>query len=236
MPALESPSAPAPPVPSPPRTSTRSDNWFHDRPGKIPRGWWFCRRGSLGTAFVAPLALYVICSPPLVPEGSIAALTLNALGWLAFAAGAALRLWATLYLGGRRGRTVVDQGPYSLCRHPLYLGSLLMLAGTGCFLKSATFLAGMAAPVLLYLWGSIPDEEEVLERRIGRSYADYRRRVRLLLPTPANFRTPEVIPISLHALRIEIVRLAGWLCIPLIAGWVAALRVQEWWPHLFPLP
>jgi protein-S-isoprenylcysteine O-methyltransferase Ste14 len=233
MPALDCEAAP---TPSASRTHAKSANWFHDRPGKIPRGWWFCRRGSLGTAVVAPLTLYVVCSAPMIADGAVLGHVLNGLGWLAFAGGAALRLWATLYIGGRRGRTVVDQGPYSLCRHPLYVGSLLMLAGTGCFLKSATFLAGMIVPILIYLWGSIPDEEAVLERRIGGSYADYRRRVRRLLPTPANFRTPEVIPISLHALRIEIVRLAGWLSIPLVAGWVAALRVQAWWPHLFPLP
>lgn len=218
------------------RARSRSADWFHDRPGKIPRGWWFCQRGSLGTAVVVPLTAYVVCSAPMISEGSPAAIALNGLGWLAFAGGAALRLWATLYIGGRRGRTVVDQGPYSLCRHPLYLGSLLMLVGAGCFLKSATFLAGTVVPLLIYLWGSIPDEESVLERRVGRSYADYRRRVRLMLPTPSQFSTPDVIPISLHALRIEVTRLAGWLSIPLIAGWVAALRVQEWWPHLFPLP
>lgn len=41
------------------------------------------------------------------------------------------RCWCTLYIGGRKGETLVSVGPYSLCRNPLYFFSFVGAAGVG---------------------------------------------------------------------------------------------------------
>src|SRR5262245_36841884 len=81
-------------------------------------------RGMLGGLVLVPAGVIALFSPPIVPENSLAHLALQTLAWLTFAAGAGARFWATLYIGGRKERELVTDGPYSLCRHPLYLGSL----------------------------------------------------------------------------------------------------------------
>jgi protein-S-isoprenylcysteine O-methyltransferase Ste14 len=46
-------------------------------------------------------------------------------GWCLWP-GATLRLWSTLYIGGRKRVVLVSDGPYSLCRNPLYVGTFLI--------------------------------------------------------------------------------------------------------------
>src|SRR5688500_5819202 len=53
--------------------------------------------------------------------------TYLAFGWCAVAVGAWRRSWSAGIL--RKGCDLTMSGPYSVCRHPLYLGSFLMLVG-----------------------------------------------------------------------------------------------------------
>ncbi|RWE30056.1 isoprenylcysteine carboxylmethyltransferase family protein, partial [Mesorhizobium sp.] len=48
------------------------------------------------------------------------------------------RLWATLYIGGRKSSEVVTGGPYSVTRNPLYVFSTVAAAGVGAQIGSFT--------------------------------------------------------------------------------------------------
>lgn len=103
--------------------------------------------------------------------------------WMLLAvAGACLRLWAAGTLEKRCALTT--GGPYSLVRHPLYLGTLLALVGVALFFESlpllALSLAGFAASHL----PKMRREERVLAGRFGRAWAEYARRVPALVPRP----------------------------------------------------
>ena len=80
-----------------------------------------------------------------------------------------------------RGQRVVSTGVYAFVRHPMYLGIVLMFAGTPLLVGSRAGLA-IAVAVTLLIAVRIVGEERVLAAELE-GYDDYRRRVRhRLLP------------------------------------------------------
>ena len=193
-------------------------------------------RGRIGVLVLVPLALVTIFSRPLVLEDSALDLGLDVIAYGAFIAGAVLRFWSTLYVGGRKEKTLVVEGPYSICRNPLYVGSFLLALSIGLFLKSVTFALGLALVSAFYIGVTVPTEEEHLRRQMGKEYEDYCRKVPRYWPRFSLARSREELTISLKALRREWKRaLLGWLWLPVVSEAVSHLRCESWWPHPFGL-
>lgn len=66
---------------------------------------------------------------PLVSDTTILHAVLQQIGLLMLLAGIAGRLWSIIYVGGRKNCQLVTLGPYSLTRNPLYLSSMVAIAG-----------------------------------------------------------------------------------------------------------
>lgn len=92
------------------------------------------------------------------------------------------RLWSILYIGGRKSATVVETGPYSITRNPLYLFSALAAAGVGAQLGSLAAALGFALLCAMVFHVVILREESFLRTRLGQPYADYCARVPRFLP------------------------------------------------------
>src|SRR5688572_10363092 len=116
----------------------------------------FAWRGAMGVVLLTPAALVAIFANPLVRYGSWLDVVTDALAWMTFVAGASLRFWATLYIGARKSDEVVSEGPYSLCRHPLYLGSVLLVLSGALFLKSLVFAVAMGLLATVYFTWTVP--------------------------------------------------------------------------------
>jgi protein-S-isoprenylcysteine O-methyltransferase Ste14 len=178
-----------------------------------------------------------LLSRPYFPlAGSWSVTCLMALGWLAFLAGTLIRFWATLYIGGRKRHTLVCEGPYSLCRNPLYVGTFLTWIGTACFLQSLTFAVGVALAIWLFARGTVPAEEERLRVVLGRSYEDYCSRVPRFWPRLSGFRTSNTISVNVVGLRQELRRASRWLWAPIFAQALMQLRLEASWLHFLLLP
>ena len=65
------------------------------------------------------------------------------------------RLWSILYIGDLKSVEVVTDGPYSLCRHPLYLFSTLATLGFALMLQSLIFAVILTLAIFLVLIGTI---------------------------------------------------------------------------------
>lgn len=202
----------------------------------VSAGWQFRLRGLMGGLCLTVVCAFVLLTPVAWPEGSWQRLLLFTAGWPVFVCGAALRWWATLYIGGRKERQLVCEGPYSLCRHPLYVASFLIALAIGIMLGSLTFLAGVVLAALCYARLTIPAEERYLLSLFGPAYAEYCRRVPRYLPRWENFYTSREICVHTKGLRIEGLRALRWLWIPVLAQIANHLRDVAWWEWLHQWP
>ncbi|HVC93299.1 MAG TPA: isoprenylcysteine carboxylmethyltransferase family protein [Pirellulales bacterium] len=172
----------------------------------------------------------------MVPPTSWAYLPLEILGWLTFIAGATMRFWSTLYIGGRKTLVVVSDGPYSICRNPLYVGSFLVAISTALLLRSLTFAIAIVLGASFYALATVPAEERYLRKTLGEAYDRYCRRVPRFWPRLSSFQTPAEVVVNVRALKRECVRASRWVWIPVLVDTAGRLRFEAWWPHWLTLP
>lgn len=111
------------------------------------------------------------------------------LGLLLAVGGGALAAWAALHLGrywdieisARPDHRVVDDGPFGIVRHPIYVGLLGFLLGCTLALADVVALIGTLASALV-VRARVRAEERFLLERLGEEYRDYMRRVPGLVP------------------------------------------------------
>lgn len=105
-------------------------------------------------------------------------------------AGILFAWWARIHLGRlwsggvtvKTGHRVVDTGPYSLVRHPIYTGLLAASLATAVAQATATALVGWML-IGLGLWLKARVEERFLAAELDpQAYAAYRLRVPMLVP------------------------------------------------------
>lgn len=104
-------------------------------------------------------------------------------------AGTAFSVWARIALGRnwsaevtfKQDHELIEAGPYALARHPIYTGLILMALGTAINYGRAI---GFALLVALCggLWWKIRQEEEIMSRHFPDAYAQYKTRVRAIVP------------------------------------------------------
>jgi protein-S-isoprenylcysteine O-methyltransferase Ste14 len=106
------------------------------------------------------------------------------------------RMWCTLYIGGRKSQTIVDKGPYSISRNPLYVFSSIGAAGVGAQTGSVivALLTGLGCVIAFYL--VIKYEEQHLSALFGESYETYKSRVPRLLPKFSLFSDSLILDVN----------------------------------------
>ncbi|MDX8432197.1 isoprenylcysteine carboxylmethyltransferase family protein [Mesorhizobium abyssinicae] len=92
------------------------------------------------------------------------------------------RLWATLYIGGRKSSEVVTGGPYSITRNPLYVFSTVAAAGVGAQIGSFTGIILFAALCAGAFHIVILREEKFLKEALGAPYRAYLAKVPRFFP------------------------------------------------------
>jgi len=185
---------------------------------------------------MVPFAAAGLLSLPWAREDSKLDLLLDGAAWLLFVAGATFRWWATLYVGGRKEGFLVKDGPYSICRNPLYLGTFLLIAAITVFVHSITFALGLMVASFYYLGITVSSEERTLRHKFGEDYDQYCRQTPRLFPRFMRLRAPSLIEVRLSGVIAEYFRTLRWVWIPFLAEAVAHLRTETWWPHVFHFP
>jgi len=192
-------------------------------------------RGPVGVFILGPAAAISLFSVPLANDDAWLHVAIQAVAWMMFLAGASLRFWATLYVGGRKERELVTDGPFSLCRNPLYVGSLLLGVSAALFLESPVFLVAVLAVATVYMAATVPVEEGVLRTIHGEQYDAYCRRVPRYWPRELKVYSPASISVDVHRLWLECARAARWIWLPILGAAFTHLRAVGWWPKIFPL-
>lgn len=146
------------------------------------------------------------------------------------------RCWCTLYLGGRKGKDLIDQGPYSVTRNPLYVFSTLAAAGIGAQSGSMTLSLLVAAVVFWIFRSVVQDEELLLSKVFGTHFDIYCRRVPRFIPRWHAWHSPQMLHIALPELRRTLRdALPYFLAIPVFAL-IQWGQTQELLPVLLRLP
>ena len=158
------------------------------------------RINILRCLFVLILPLLVIAQPAY-SEHSVWAEVLEPLGALTVIAGVLGRFWSILYIGGRKNQMVMMEGPYSVCRHPLYLFSTIATTGLGLMLGSIVLALVLGGLTFLVLMLTAQKEEAFLRAKFGAVYENYAAKTPLILPSLALFHTPDEVSFSVRHLR-----------------------------------
>ncbi len=105
------------------------------------------------------------------------------------ALGALVAIWSRKTLGAewsqdvelKQGHKLVEQGPYSLMRHPIYTAHLLLGLGTAIGSGRLIGFVGLASFVVGF-WIKLKQEERLLVRGFPDEYPAYQARVKALIP------------------------------------------------------
>jgi protein-S-isoprenylcysteine O-methyltransferase Ste14 len=174
--------------------------------------------------------LFVICLPLLIFTKSAWAEQkwvfeiLEVTGILLIITAVLGRFWAILYIGGNKNQTVMQDGPYSICRHPLYLFSTIGVIGFGLMLGTLVITALLGAAVFFILAATARREETFLRSKFGAEYDTYGARVPLILPNLSLFRTQPTVHVNIKTLRINFFDSLVFLVLIPIADLMEAIK------------
>lgn len=183
-----------------------------------------------GLLFAATL----ITVPAYNRDGCVG-LTLEILGILAVVASALGRAWASGFISGKKNKTLVMDGPYSIMRNPLYFFSFLGFVGAGLVFQSVMLAAGMAAGFFLTHWKTILDEEVKLRELFGATFDDYIRRVPRFFPKTWRAQLPEEASFTPRLFTIAVCECAVIPLVLVVARVVEAAHAHGWLPCWFRL-
>ena len=105
------------------------------------------------------------------------------------ALGAILAIWSRKTLAVewsqdvelKLGHQLVERGPYSLARHPIYTAHLLLGLGTAIGSGRLVAFVGLASFIVGF-WIKLNQEERLLLRGFPNEYPAYQARVKALIP------------------------------------------------------
>lgn len=105
------------------------------------------------------------------------------------------RTWCSLYIGGRKKATLVNIGPYSIMRNPLYTFSFLGAFGVG--LQFGAIMTGLLAFLAAYgvFLFIVLREEQFLADKFGAEYNAYLARVPRFWPKISLWSSPDLIEV-----------------------------------------
>lgn len=138
-------------------------------------------RIRLQQALMAVMLVFACVVEPLLNNDPTKTV-ISILGVLCIMVSAVGRTWCTYFIGTIKHQVLVQSGPYSLCRNPLYLFSLFGVAGfglmQGSIIYTISFTAVWAGVILML----VSSEEQTLLEAFGEDYQRYYDSVPRILP------------------------------------------------------
>jgi protein-S-isoprenylcysteine O-methyltransferase Ste14 len=146
------------------------------------------------------------------------------------------RAWCSLYIGGRKKEEIVDRGPYSVTRNPLYMFSFIGAFGVGAQAGSLVIAVLFVIAAVVVFTATVEREEAWLSNHFGEAYRAYRARTPRFMPRLSLWQDSGELVVRpaffLLTLRDGLVFL---LAIPLFE-FIDLCQAQGWLPVLIRLP
>lgn len=148
---------------------------------------------------------------------------------LLVSAAVAGRMWCSLYIAGHKNALLVQEGPYSMSRNPLYFFSLLGALGIALTTCTLTFPFLVILAFAAYYPAIILREEQELRKRHGAALDSYLNTVPTFFPRPALFHQPETYEVKP---RIFLNHLGSAVWFILAPGVIQLLKAAQHAGHL----
>jgi len=146
------------------------------------------------------------------------------------------RVWSSIFISGHKTSTLVELGPYSVTRNPLYLFSLIGAAGIGLASGSLLIVALFTLSFGLYFPFIIRGEEAGMKALHGRQFQSYMERVPRFLPNMSLYSEPDTCMIKTKQLRKALLDASYFIWIYGAVQLIQKLHEARILPALFRIP
>jgi len=116
------------------------------------------------------------------------------------------RIWCALYISGYKDRILIQSGPYSICRHPLYFFSLLGGLGIGLATETLAIPIIILIGFILFYPLQMDHEEKSLSKVFGKEFQSYLQRTPKFFPKFSLFNTPEECNVGIKIFTRALIR------------------------------
>lgn len=166
-------------------------------------------RKSISRALAVLIIAFLVMSDP--PSAVWLKLLLKIAGVLFIGAAVLGRIWCALYIAGRKNTDLCIDGPYSLCRNPLYLFSFF--GAVGFVFVAGSLPVGIALVPLFWCYHHfvIKNEEVRLGALFGAAYEAYRAKVPKIIPRPDLYWSRPCLTVDPHIMLRAISEVAWFL-------------------------
>ena len=189
------------------------------------------------TRVVAVLGVFLIifCDYAWMKNG-VAETSLELVGVFLIVIGITGRLWCSVYIAGYKYTTLIQEGPYSMTRNPLYFFSFLAIVGLALTTKMFTLALIVALIFAFYYPYVILGEERKLLKLHGEPFADYCRRVPRFWPRLSQLSEPEHYSVNTKLLRRTFNDGMGFMLFYAFIRIMEKVHAAGWvpvWAHLY---
>ena len=157
-------------------------------------------RVMVSRIFAVLILLLAIFTMPSFKQGDLADILSDTSGLFLLTICSMGRLWALLYISGKKTHEVITDGPYSIVQHPLYLFSFIGAIGIGLASDNILVLAALVIFYLSYYPLTILSEEKTLTKKFGQTYIDYAKCTPRFLPKLSLYKSPDHFAVNANIL------------------------------------
>ncbi len=183
--------------------------------------------------------LLLLFATPFVGATAVspaADIALRAIGLLLVAFACLGRIWCSTFIAGQKDAALVQVGPYSIVRHPLY--ALSFVAACGLALATRSLLLGAITVVLIaaLLARAARAEERFLAQQFAADWPRYTSTTDRWRPRFDSYRVPEQVSLRPGIFWKAFLDAGAMLLLFAVIDGAASLRLAGLTPKLVALP
>lgn len=116
------------------------------------------------------------------------------------------RIWCAIYIDGYKNDQLIQDGPYSICRNPLYIFSFFGVAGVLIGAQVLSLLVIVIPIYWAYFSFVIKSEEERLSELFGQEFIHYSSEIHRFLPSFTKYWSRDTIEVKPRLVFRSIIR------------------------------
>lgn len=137
------------------------------------------------------------------------------------------RIWCAIYIDGYKNNQLIQDGPYSICRNPLYIFSFFGVAGVLMGAQSLSLLVIVIPIYWAYFSFVTKSEEERLSELFGQESIHYSSEINRFLPSFRTYWSRDTIEVRPRLVLRSIIRSSFFMWSLLLVDIFEYMKVIE---------